>query len=253
MGAVTGLGVGRVAGAGAHATRDRRCVLVGACEPACLGARLARDLLRDHGERQGAVCGLRRERSDRLRSADLVAPRSAVPGDGTQDRGKAGGSRSVTKAAGAEARGSDRPATTRPDTVRQGGPFGRLVYEHPLTAPLTSAEGQGSARTSCSRVVDVAGNTPPARTPRHRVTALATELPWSPDSPIFEGLAARFTLRHGTHRLPEFPELSDHNPSPEPGTGSVLASRSARPTGTCCRTFSTGRGRRWIRPRGSGR
>ena len=110
-----------VAGAGAHATRDRRCVLVGGCEPACLGARLARDFLRDHGERRGAVCGLRRERCDRLRRADVVDPRSAVPGDGIQDRGKAGGSRSVTKAAGAEARGSDRRATTRPDAVRQGG------------------------------------------------------------------------------------------------------------------------------------
>ena len=65
-----------------------------------LGTRLARDLLRDHGERQGAVRGLRRERRARIRTADLVAPRSAVPGDGSQGRGKAGRTRSVTKGAG---------------------------------------------------------------------------------------------------------------------------------------------------------
>ena len=112
MGAVTGLGCGRVAGAGARSTRDRRCVLVGACKPAPLGARLARDLLRDHGERQGAVCGLRRERRDRLRTAHLVAPRSAVAGAGTQDRGKAGRSRSVTREAGRTFRGAPRRLCT---------------------------------------------------------------------------------------------------------------------------------------------
>ena len=65
---------------------------------------------------EGAVRGLRRERSARIRTADLVAPRSAVPGDGSQGRGKAGRSRSVTKR-----QGQGRPLATRPDAVRQGG------------------------------------------------------------------------------------------------------------------------------------
>ena len=122
MGAVTGSGRGGVASARAHATRGRWCVLVGACKPARLGARLARDLLRDHGERQGAVRGLRRERSARIRTADLVAPRSAVPGDGSQGRGKAGRSRSVTKGAGA-----GRPGSYSARRGKTRRPFGRLV------------------------------------------------------------------------------------------------------------------------------
>jgi hypothetical protein len=50
-----------------------------------------------------------------------VAPRSAVPGDGSQGRGKAGRTRSVTKGAGA-----GRLVATQPDAERQGGRLAAL-------------------------------------------------------------------------------------------------------------------------------
>jgi hypothetical protein len=74
MGAVTGLGVGGGAGARARARPDPRRVLVGSRDPARVGAWLARNLLRDHDERQGAIRGLRRQRSARLWTADLAPP-----------------------------------------------------------------------------------------------------------------------------------------------------------------------------------
>ena len=57
------------AGARARARPDPRRLLVGSRDPARLGAWLARNLLRDHDERQGAIRGLRRQRSTRLRTA----------------------------------------------------------------------------------------------------------------------------------------------------------------------------------------
>src|SRR6266508_1261719 len=82
IGALTGPGGRRVADPGARPTPDPRCVVVGCCEPACLGARLACDLVRDHDERQGAICGLRRQRTDRLRTIDLACARIPIPSDG---------------------------------------------------------------------------------------------------------------------------------------------------------------------------
>ena len=78
MGAVTGLGVGALQALVLVRNKIPGAFWWALVKPARLGARLACDLLRDHGERQGAVCGLRGERGDCLRTAHLVAPRSAV-------------------------------------------------------------------------------------------------------------------------------------------------------------------------------
>ena len=69
----------RVAGAGARKIPRLRGVLVGGRKPTSVGTWLARDLLRDHQKRSGPVHELRRERSARLRAADVAPPRSVVP------------------------------------------------------------------------------------------------------------------------------------------------------------------------------
>jgi hypothetical protein len=214
---------------------------VGRCEPACLGARLARYLLRDYDERQGAIRGLRRERSDRLRSADVDGPRSAVPGNRTQGRGKAGRSRSLTKATGAEARRSDRPAYS-PDAVRQGGPFGRLVYEpspHLRLRPRIRVRHRRPVQVDVSRhnppgLVN-AGPTPRAQpVPRPLVARkLGRLLPLTaPGAGLF--LQSRFSRFF----------------SPKPGAGSsALALSKNRPCSRSRRLMSSPRDRLRLRDR----
>ena len=58
----------RPAGAGARTTRLRRCSVVGGSQSARLGARLARQLVRDLGERRRAVHELRRQRRAPVRT-----------------------------------------------------------------------------------------------------------------------------------------------------------------------------------------
>ena len=86
------------AGARARARPDQRRVLVGNRDPARLGAWLARNLLRDHDERQGAICGLRRQRSARLRTADLAPPCVPPRTAGTRFPASAGCSGSLISA-----------------------------------------------------------------------------------------------------------------------------------------------------------
>lgn len=87
------------------------------------------------------------------------------------------------------------------------------------------------------RVVHVAGNTPPAPTARHRVTPLAAKLPRPPASPILEGLPARFTLRHRSHRLQDFPEAFPDAISPRNlGWGRGCAPPKKRGVALRCKT-----------------
>ena len=74
-----GMAAGLTAGAALVDYGISRADLVGSRESAGLGAGLVRDHVRDHEERQGALRSLRRQRSTRLRAADLASPDVLVP------------------------------------------------------------------------------------------------------------------------------------------------------------------------------
>ena len=74
----------RATGARARITHLAPRALVGGREPARLGPRLARHLLRHHKKRHGASPKLRRQRVARIRAADLAAPHIAVPSHGVR-------------------------------------------------------------------------------------------------------------------------------------------------------------------------